>query len=699
MPGRGVFGEGSRPRAGVYGFSIFLGAFLLFLLQPMVAKRILPWFGGGASVWGACLVFFQGTLLGGYALAHKFGQDTRTFWRLFHLILLFGALLLLPILPSVYWKPESDAKPMLAILSLLFGTIGLPYLVLTITSPLVQSWLTEDYPKLNVYRFYSLSNLGSMLALVSYPVAIEPFLTLRAQSWLWSALFTLYAGALGWIGIVRFRARFLGAAREPSPVELTGSDSTSISGRLAWILLGALPSALLVSLTTQLTTNIAPIPFLWILPLGLYLLSFILCFDHPRWYRRGPMLALFPVAIAFLVLLVSDQHRLSTPAKAIPLAILSFFVFAMVCHGELVLRKPSPRRITGFYLHVSLGGFLGGVFSGLLAPSLFRSPIEILLILVFGIIFVPFLVFRGWEELRESPLRRMYLAASSGFALVFGGVVYYQHLQALQQSVAVTRNFYGALRVMEEGEDDDRVRTLIDGHIRHGSQFLSEARRGAPTTYFGPGSGVQRVFQALNNQPRKVAILGLGAGTLARYGQAADEFHFFELNPDVIAIAQRDFTYLRDSPSRFKLISGDGRLSLERLPVQGYDLIILDAFTSDAIPIHLLTREAFQLYSSHLKQDGVIAINITNRYLDLDAVLGNLAKALRMDGVLITNGGNLGQGLFGSKWVVLAGRGGGRPNPVLDEVRAHGGALPSLEDKATWTDDHSNLLGIVRWRQ
>ncbi|HEX9082031.1 MAG TPA: fused MFS/spermidine synthase [Holophagaceae bacterium] len=662
--------------------TIFLSAFLLFEVQPLVGKLVLPWFGGSAGVWTTCLLFFQLLLLGGYLYAHalvRFLSPRKQ--RLLHGALLLLAAASLPLRLHAGFKPTGSDWPVLHLLGLLLLTVGLPYFLLSTTGPLVQAWVAGQgrVP----YRLFALSNFGSMLALLSYPAGVEPFLPLKLQTGSWSVGYLVFAGLA--LALARRNARSLepGIQEDPGPAPGSGRKT-------AWTLLAALPSVLLLAVTSHLSTNVAPIPFLWVVPLALYLLSFILCFDHERWYQRRLFLALLPLALAGMALLLLPAFRRVSVGEQVLTYCGGLFVACMVGHGELSRLKPHPRHLTGFYLHLSLGGALGGAFVALAAPHLFRSYLELPLGLAAFALLGLLTVARARKRLGLG----LWRLAVFGYALLGGGLLGHALVtDAAEARSAVDRgrNFYGALRVFDDA--NHTWRALAHGTILHGGQYLDPARARLPVTYYSPDSGVGLAFASLPERARRLGVVGLGAGSLAVYGRAGDQLRFYEINPLVETFARRDFTYLRDCPAQVDVVLGDARLSLEREPPQAYDLLVIDAFSSDAIPVHLLTREAFVLYLRHLAPGGYLAVHISNHYLDLQPVVRAAALNLGLAARLVDTDGEDEDEVYGSTWILLArSESAFAPRPFEGNEDVH-----LLDAKPlAWRDDFSNLVRILK---
>ena len=682
----------------LYAATILLSAFLLFQVQPVIAKIILPWFGGSAAVWTTCLLFFQVVLLLGYLYAHLLARylKPRVQTRV-HVVLLLASVLALRVYPNASWKPSGAGDPALGILGLLAVAVGLPYFLLSSTGPLLQAWCARQFHGAVPYRLYALSNAGSMFALLSYPFLLEPVCTTHQQAAFWSAAYGAFLVLCVWTAI---RA---GRASQTAPPE-PASETAALNGKprprqyAFWLLLPACASVLLLAISNHINQNVAAIPFLWVLPLSLYLLSFILCFDGRGWfrYRRFPYLPLMAVFVGGMAVALDGLEN-APIAFVAGLFALGLFACCMVCHGELTLLKPHPRFLTQFYLTIAAGGALGGLLVGFVAPRLFHSNYELELGMAFcavialaaladrpspdwmrhllpGLELLPaslasllagFLGFLyrdrllaavhwaagrfHWEPTRNFdacllllvllwlvgillvlkrgvrlgwvPLQGVRPFAVEMLALMLIGYLGYEVGHANTGYRKMVRNFYGALKVVDTGspEDLDSTRGLLHGTINHGEQFMNPARRRLPTTYYSEESGIGIAIRDKQQSPggMRVGVIGLGTGTTAAYGRAGDYYRFYEINPQVRAIAETEFTFLADCPCRVETAIGDARLSLEREAPQNFDVLAVDAFSGDSIPVHLLTTEAMQLYSRHLKPDGILAFHISNRYLDL----------------------------------------------------------------------------------
>jgi hypothetical protein len=681
-----AIGIQARPSVLPYALTIFLSAFLLFLVQPIIAKQILPWFGGSSGVWTTALVFFQSTLLAGYAYADwtmRLGVRRQT---MVHVALLAASLLTLPILASSSWKPQGDEEPTLRILLLLTVTIGLPYFLLSTTTPLLQSWYWRRFHSAVPYRLFALSNFASLLALLGFPVLLEPWLDLVALGWGWSALYVVFVGvctATGWASMRAAAASAGEAVPDAAPQAGEAARPPALRTQITWLALSAMGSVMLLAVTNHVTQNIASVPFLWVLPLSIYLLTFILTFDHPRWYRRW----LFTVALAALVpgmayLIPSLDLRL-----AVTVFFVGLFVACMFCHGELARMKPDPRYLTRFYLMLSVGGASGAVLVAIVAPLTLPGYFEVNIALVLLALLV-LVQLGGWTRL----IGLAVVAATGYFALQ--GAQDYAH-----DTRVMWRDFYGVVRTRDRQEPVP-YRSMLHGGIVHGGQLLGDEFRNTPSDYFGPTSGYGRLFAALNEvrpQPRKVGIIGLGAGVVASYGRAGDTFVFYEISPRVVDVASAEFTFLRDTPANTGVVLGDGRLSLEREAPRKYDVLGIDAFAGDSIPMHLVTREAMALYVRHLAEDGVIVFQATNRYIDLLPVVKRLASEFGLEAVIVSDQPGPSSGaeywLSSTDQILVT-----RDRNLLAHPALRDTAMPIADraDLKTFTDAHHNMFRILK---
>ena len=669
----------------LFALTIFTSAFLLFLVQPVIAKEILPWFGGSAAVWTTCLVFFQAALLAGYAYADlvvRRASPTRQ--ALLHSTLLVASLVVLPIVPAAFWKPTGSENPAAWILGLLAVTIGLPYFLLSTTSPLLQSWFARAYPGRNPYRLFALSNLASVVALLAYPFLIEPWIPTRMQAHSWSAGYVLFAAlciAVAW------RNRAAGTVSiASSRTNARPAAPPSIGRQLLWCSLAATSSVLLLSVTTHITQNVAAVPLLWVVPLTIYLSTFILCFESNRLYPRETLLPIAAAALGVMAWSLADPSLTHELWLQLGVFGVGLFVACMFCHGELARSKPAARYLTRFYLMVSLGGAAGAALVGIVAPLVLPAHFE----LAIGLIAAALLL--AWQ-VRADPLVFGALALIAGITTI--GCAIWDVVDFYDSTILTARNFYGVLRVQENGASDaSRHRSLVSGTIMHGLQYAAPQFRREPTSYYTTTSGIGRLLETLHPRmdPLRVGVIGLGTGTLAAYGTPGDVYRFYDINPAVIAIARRDFTYLADSEAHIDTPLGDARLSLEREPPADLDILAVDAFSSDAIPVHLITSEALALYAKHLRPGGVVAFHVTNRFLDLVPVVAGIAAANGMEAVWIHDEGETALANR-SDWVLVS-----KNHALLASPRIADAATPidAHRDWRVWTDDFNNLFQVLR---
>ncbi len=827
------------PRVPVllFGLTILLSAFLLFQVQPLIAKQILPWFGGSAAVWTSCMLFFQLALLGGYAWAHWLHGQPIKRQIILHVSLLLISLAVLPIIPSARWKPAGGDDPLLGILGLLTVTVGLPYFLLSATSPLLQSWYSRANGGAMPYRFFALSNAGSTAGLLTYPIFVEPNLTNRHQAWMWSGCFIAFVIAFA---IVAFRSR--NAHEVAAPMEEAKRSTALVptfKDKLLWCSLAACASALLLALTNHLSQNVAAIPFLWVLPLSLYLLSFILCFDSDRWYSRRIFSKLAIIELGAMAYALAGGGNFTNLKIAVAMFSAALFVFFMVCHGELAKRRPAPRYLTSFYLMVSVGGATGGLLVGFVFPYVLPALIDLPIILaltaflfvwllwndysdrtrekllddnfltapqdkfVMTVLLVGAIAFAGsriaiakyngaaaflsgdydapillafvslsviyllWRsrgnvdpgsEQRDrivtiaigaalvgffayrvlgatywkaaplgggendwyilggiAGLEAFYLvwrsqdtlnnnaiicAAALAFACGLTGYMARETWDAVGHSRLLKRNFYGALVVYDQDTDGGMgpVRVLRHGTINHGEQFLWPQNLRHATTYYAERSGLGLALRSLRLEgPMNVGSIGLGAGTTAIYARPGDHYYFYDINPIVPIIATTQFSFLEHCYGEHQVILGDARLSLENELKQGtnrrFDLLSVDAFSGDAIPVHLLTREAFKIYWQHLRPDGVLAVHVSNLYLSLAPTVALAAQADGKQAMVINYDGDDDREETASEWVLVTSRKGFFDRDEIKSVAKKIDPIPGLRE---WTDDYSNLYRILR---
>jgi hypothetical protein len=735
--------------------AVLLSSFLLFEVELIIGKFLLPWFGGVPATWITCLLFFQVALLVGYTYAHLLSSIRPRLQAAMHSALIALSLVLLvvtaflwrtPITPGASWKPYVIADPTWQVLKLLTASAGIPFLVLCATAPLVQSWFARLRPTQSAYPLYALSNFGSLLALLAYPILIEPNLTFFAQGWTWSAAYLLFTVACGACALVFSRTEATAYT-----ISLSGTASPGKFTRLLWIALAACASAMLLAVTNMVCQEIAAVPLLWVLPLAVYLMTFIACFARRTLYRRWVFHPLFAMA-AILTLVLG--HR--PPTWDIFAYLLLLFAVCMTCHGELVALQPAASFLTSFYLSVALGGALGSIFVSLIAPRIFTELWELPITQIAAAILVIVILFRdrqswfytspSWMPVllvwgvvlynremvslyRASPawgnydyytlaacalvslwlLRRRrnvppyfpWLRPAPFFAIALVGVLTFhtvtQVIALSRASISASRNFFGVLHVSREGN----AISLKHGHTLHGLQIDDPKAKDTPTTYYVAASGIgSLLLEERHRLPGRlrVGVVGLGVGTLAAYGKPGDYYRFYEINPDVYRLSSGEsstFTFLKDSPATTDVQIGDARLLLEaegaRGQWQNFDVLVLDAFNSDSIPVHLLTREAVALYLKHLNNpDGVLAFHISNRMLDLAQVIAGLAREFNLESATVDYNNPRFQA---SRWVLLSRNRTILEQPLLRENAMYGS--PSVR-KELWTDDYSNLLQLIK---
>jgi spermidine synthase len=721
----------------LYGGVVFLSAFLLFLVEPMAAKRLLPVLGGSSAVWVTCLVFFQATLLLGYLYAHWMVRQGRV-WV--HLLLLGVAVLsgAAPLAVRYWlaahgmfaaWNPSAAQHPVRTIFGVLGATIGLPFLMLGSTSPLLQVWWARREGGAVPYRLFALSNAGSLLALMVYPLLVEPHMTLAMQRDCWAAGFAVYAAVCGWLGIV---ARRVGAGEDPThdgravmdgaPEVVAGrktntgvlhsvQDDDTLVGdggvgagrarRWMWFLLPMGAAMQLSAVTSHLSQDIAAIPLLWILPLATYLVTFILAFEMPWLYRRWVVSRMLVVMLASLGYALSKLDTRLPVGLAVLFYLVEIFVSCWFCHAEVYrLRPASAERSTVFYLMVAAGGVAGTFFVGIASPLIFRANYDLAIAFVITALLA---VLVTWDD---GPAQRFLWLTGSVLLLVLTVML---HIQFGRHALLRARNFYGSLRVFESDYDDQGdvqgknadgsastgtgpVRVLMNGRIRHGMQMMESDRRQTPTTYYGQDSGAGVALRnCCEGRAKTVGVIGLGAGTLAAYGRMGDRFRFYEINPLVEPIARNLFTFLHDSQAAITVVNGDGRTSLSREGPQGFDVLVVDAFSGDAIPLHLLTREAMEVYRTQLAPGGVIAFHVSNSYLDLAPEIERLADAEGMQARVVESTDVPAEGAYRATWVLVSADAFFQ-KPGVQPATSPIQSQPNLR---LWTDDYSSLLPVL----
>jgi SAM-dependent methyltransferase len=699
MPGTSADNRTRRLPGSVFALAIFLSSSLLFLTEPVAGKRILPLLGGSAAVWTACLVFFQCALLLGYFAAHWLATrvSTRAQLRIYlALLALSFAQLLLALNLSLH---ASNTRPITSVLWLLTILIGLPFVTLSATSPLLQSWYARASSggSSRAYRLFAVSNVGSLLALVIYPWIIEPRVSLHGQG---TVLAIGFAGLALVCGTIAYALRGMPGAAEAAPAEfapelMVEGDSArrqeTVGDRVLWVAFAACGSLLLSAVTNHLSQNVATIPLLWIIPLVVYLLTFVIAFSGsgdgvvPRWL--GYLLALAGLGGAGYYLYQGDLF--SPILRVVSTFTASLFALCLFCHAELYRRRPAPARLTTFYFSVAAGGALGAIFVGIVAPYALIGTYE----LAGGLAFAAVLALVvAWPS--GLPMRVFWSAVVTAAVLLIGRDVKADRENAFYR----TRNFYGDLHISQNYYETYKAtaRTLYHGVIEHGQQVFSPALRNEPTTYYGHKTGVGlSIDLCCGDRPRRIGVIGLGTGTIAAYGRPGDVIRFYDINPAVPPIAQRYFTYLRDSKAKIEIVPGDARISMENEPPQSYDVIAIDAFSGDAIPVHLITSEALELYKRHIKPGGIIAFHVSNRFLRLQPVVKQLADHAGMHSVLISSADDEKIDVFSSDWVLVTNSQSFLAHSELDDDREDIVVPPRLR---RWTDDYNSLLPILRFK-
>jgi len=675
----------TRLRA-LFGGAVFLASFLLFLVEPIAAKQLLPVFGGSAAVWITCLVFFQTALLAAYLYAHWLAR--RSPWTV------HACLLILAAASALWWAARATDSlsagehPVSAIFAALAASIGLPFLMLGATSPLLQVWLARIETRGIPYRLFALSNLASLLALASYPTLIEPYFTLREQRIGWCSgfmIFVLVAQLLAW----RTRAAE-GAQARGEAADDSATPAAPLWHKLLWVLLPMGAAMQLSAVTSYLTQNLAAIPLLWILPLAVYLISLMVAFQFPGLLPRG-------ILTRFLVVMLAGLgYMLSHVDVSLPLSIgLCFFlaevlIACLFCHVEAyALRPQRASESTLFYLLFASGGALGSFLIGIASPLAFSFNYDIAItFLVTALLALAVMWESGW-------MQRLLWSTASVLLLA---LVVMLHIAYQRDTPLAVRNFYASLRVRQSLSvfPGSMLRTLTNGTIQHGTQIFSPQLSRTPTSYYAEDSGVGLALRfCCQARGRAIGVVGLGVGTIAAYGKAGDRIQFYEINPAVAPIAEHLFTYLRDSGAQIRIVDGDARSSLVRQQPQNFDVLVVDAFSGDAIPLHLLTEQAVEVYKRHLAPGGILAFHISNQHVDLEPEIALLGKAAGMEVRRVSSAENPARGEFTATWMLMTANAGFFSQPdVASRVR------PPSEDGRVrpWTDDYSSLLPLLRWR-
>ena len=679
-----------------YAALTFLSALLLFVVQPLMARAILPWFGGAAAVWTTSLLFYQTLLFAGYAYAHLGRRLGIRRQALLHVTLVILSLLLLPVTPAAAWQPTGPESPTWRLLGLLAASVGVPYLLLAGTTPLLHDWFARTGPHRSPYRLYAVSNAASLLALLAYPTVVEPWMAVRFQGVAWSWAYGAFA--LGLTALVWRVARTRGDAPEDAERTASGrsTPAPSPSEFTFWASLAACGTGLLMAITNTITMDVASVPLLWVVPLALYLTTFILAFGGA--YRRSTWGALLVLGLGATALLWAGGFALPVFVQIL-LACGVLVAGCMVCHGELAATAPDAEHLTVFYLTMAGGGALGGLAVAIVAPAVLSDFYEFpgFVLLAYVLLLV------AMRRDSESVLRGRASSLAGGVLMAVGAVaamaIVLPTVRTMEGTLAVERNFYGVLRVQDRPAGIlSEMRVLRHGRIFHGAQYLDAERAARPTAYFTSGSGAA---QAIRSHPRRLAgeamsvgVIGLGVGTLAAWSRPGDTFRFYEINPAAERLAREYFTYLRDAEAEVDVVLGDGRIMLEQELAAGtgrprYDVLIIDAFSGDAVPVHLLTLESLELYRRALAPDGVLVLQITNRHVDLERVVRGMAAAAGLQALRLDQAPPEDSGGIRNAWMWLAAEGVPAPGGV-------GVTDPTAAASVLWTDDFSNLIGVLR---
>src|ERR1700722_8716389 len=662
----------------LYALTIFLSAFLLFIVEPMAAKQLLPTLGGSSAVWTTCLVFFSLVLLLGYLYAHwlssRFNSQKQA---VIHILLLTAALLTL----GIRIRPSPAAvsfHPALTVFRVLVTVIGLPYLALSATTPLLTAWYAGSFEGRSPYRLFALSNFASLLALASYPLVIEPGLTMNQQTKWWSAGFLLFAvlcGAIAWQG------------RRRVPISMPEQAAVSGHPEPFWFLLALGGGMMLTAVTSHMSANIAAIPLVWLPPLALYLLTFILAFQGAWTPIRHSMLRLVLVAVASMTYMLRDIRTVFPIAVSVPLFLIGLFVICFFLHGELYARRPFAVDLTRFYLVASAGSAAGTLLVGVVAPMVLPANYDLACTLVVVSLIA---LAATWED--GWGVRMIWMAGATASIVVLSTQV----RQYDDDAVALMRNFYGTLRVRESHlpPQSDTDRQLLNGTIEHGAEWFAPQFLGQPLTYYAPDSGLGLAMRlCCGAGAKRVGVIGLGTGTVAAYGNPGDAVLFYEINPLVERLSRHWFTFLHDSPAHIEVILGDARLSLAAEKPQHFNVIVVDAFSGDAIPVHLLTREALALYRKHLQPGGVIVFHVSNQYINLEPVVAAIAQDGGMKAESVHSRGDEQNGCYYADWILVTANDALLSQP---EIVNNGFATPLQANVRLWTDNYSSVFPLLK---
>lgn len=692
----GTLPKDRASRTPLYAVTVIVGACLLFLVQPLIAKIILPWFGGTSAVWSASLVFFQACVLGGYSYAHWLTTHISPKRQsLIHGALLIVSCLMMPILPAEALRPEGTGDPALQILLLLTVTVGLPSLMLSATSPLLQVWYMRGTGSEPPYWLFAWSNAGSLLALLSFPLLLEPAFTSRTLAFGWSGLFVAFAALLVGLAYQNSKQADASAVESEAPATQVAAPAPTLWRMALWLLLSACASALLVTVSANLSANVAPIPLLWVVPLALYLLTFILAFGNHRIYHPSRFFPLVALSIGGLAYLYTQRLANWPIQYVVPAYLASLFVICMACHGEVVMRRPAGPYLTRFYLLISLGGVLGGAFVGLIAPNIFDTYIELPLLLV--LIAELYVMLQWYRRGSRRTLWVVRVVMVLGVLTLMGELLRSELLDR-RKSVLVQRNFYGTLAVQDDPPSYELARRyLIHGTISHGYQYVHEELRRLPSSYFSQHSGVGLALTTLQSDgPVRMGVVGLGVGVMSGYVRSGDYARLYEINPAVVDIADSHFTFLPTARQTgdVEVLLGDARLTLESQAPQAFDLLAIDAFSSDAIPTHLLTQEAFELYFKHLKPDGVLAVHISNRYIDLVPVCARSAQHVNRPARVVRS---ISDGTYDTSiWVLVTSNQELLKRPQFKNASMY--EATAAESFHGWTDQYSSVWPLLHIR-